>query len=438
MTVTSNGFVLVWDALNQDGKPTTNGVKKGFVKSVPLQKANLTCIEKHEEVIVIGNNSGRLYFYDNQLRLLYWCKDCDFDSIVSISFDRESSFKRPENPPSESSISQSRSIDEILGTTDEEEISESSKSEIEIEHEKQRETSHTESDKIRVFSQNIDSKETRDKTIQSFISSAITIDIDYRTANSTKGKFLEPSDCTIDAASFAVPIFFVSSSSGKIGRLDIAKLKCRFVADPVAGAITAIAVRPQSDYVVTGDTLGILSLYKYTTRSRMVTKKTPAVPNLKKLLRVEEGKLDTTYVTRPQIHESLVGVSTLKFSPTKDGILACGLKSGLVWILHPDTLDPLDPNPFKHSSSSITDIIFTNNGEYLAYSDDLFTVGVFRKNVTASPMDKNQWNFLGKYHSHCSPIREILFLKPAVGKISPRLLSIGEDRNLVEYDLEKR
>lgn len=69
--------------------------------------------------------------------------------------------------------------------------------------------------------------------------------------------------------------------------------------------------------MVTGDSLGNLSLYKYMTRSRMVTKKTPAVPNLKNLLKIEGGKLYTTYVTRPQIHESLVGVSALKFSPTK-------------------------------------------------------------------------------------------------------------------------
>lgn len=154
-----------------------------------------------------------MYFYDNQLRLLYWCKDCGFDSIVSISFGRDSNLQRPENTPSESTNSRSPSLEDILGSTDEEEISSSSKSEVEIDQEKMSKERNMDSGKIGVFSSGIHSKETPLESTENFASSTITIDIDYLTSSSrnhsTKGKFLEPSDCTLQAAFFAVPIFVV-------------------------------------------------------------------------------------------------------------------------------------------------------------------------------------------------------------------------------------
>lgn len=37
-------------------------------------------------------------------------------------------------------------------------------------------------------------------------------------------------------------------------------------------------------------------------------------------------------------------------------------------MLHPVTLEPLDDLPYKHSSESIIKLIFTECGEYMAYS----------------------------------------------------------------------
>lgn len=49
-------------------------------------------------------------------------------------------------------------------------------------------------------------------------------------------------------------------------------------------------------------------------------------------------------------------------------MLVCGLESGVMWILHPDTLDPLDETPFKHSTEAILNITFSDNSIYMAYS----------------------------------------------------------------------
>lgn len=64
------------------------------------------------------------------------------------------------------------------------------------------------------------------------------------------------------------------------------------------------------------------------------------------------------------------------------------------------------------------------------------TVAVFRRN--AASKEPNLWNLLGKYHSHYLPIRDVLFGPPASCFNVPRFFSLGEDRELVEYDLERR
>ena len=49
-------------------------------------------------------------------------------------------------------------------------------------------------------------------------------------------------------------------------------------------------------------------------------------------------------------------------------LIACGLENGTVWMLHPITLEPLDKNPYKHSTQSILQFAFTKCEEYMAYA----------------------------------------------------------------------
>ncbi|XP_076245455.1 cilia- and flagella-associated protein 251 [Calliopsis andreniformis] len=114
-------------------------------------------------------------------------------------------------------------------------------------------------------------------------------------------------------------------------------------------------------------------------------------------------------------------------------ILACGLENGILWMLHPITLEPLDEIPYKHSRESIVKLIFTQCAEYMAYSDNTLVVAVFKKNHDPS-QGSYLWDFLGKYRSHCAAIRDILF-ESANSTYHVRFFSLGEDQNLIEYDL---
>lgn len=49
-------------------------------------------------------------------------------------------------------------------------------------------------------------------------------------------------------------------------------------------------------------------------------------------------------------------------------MIACGMENGALWIIHPDTLEPMDPIPYKHSSLSIVRIEFSLDTQFLGYS----------------------------------------------------------------------
>ncbi|KYM94219.1 WD repeat-containing protein 66 [Cyphomyrmex costatus] len=190
------------------------------------------------------------------------------------------------------------------------------------------------------------------------------------------------------------PVFVVdvskSSSTGIIALIEIPKQKCHLVFRHPAAIVTSMDSHPESNYVVVGDVHGTVHLYNYEKCTLLISRSIPR------------------------------------------DMLVCGLKNGAIWILHHITLDPIDEIPYKHSSTAISKITFTRCAEYMAYADNALTVVVFKRNSTK---ESNVWNLIGKYHSHYLPIRDILFGPAASDSDAPRFFSLGEDRELVEYDL---
>lgn len=67
------------------------------------------------------------------------------------------------------------------------------------------------------------------------------------------------------------------------------------------------------------------------------------------------------------------------------------------------------------------------------------TTGVYRyEGPEADDGIPGVWKFLGKYQAHALPIKEIFFGPPARGETVPRLFTLSEDGNFVEYDLKSR
>lgn len=120
--------------------------------------------------------------------------------------------------------------------------------------------------------------------------------------------------------------------------------------------------------------------------------------------------------------------------------LICALKNGAMWILRADTLESLDPLPYKHSNHAILEVAFSECSNFMAYFDDFNTVAVFKRNENFPSSSSCYYDFIGKYRSHNLPIVNLLFspISHQANKAIPRFLSLGKDRELVEYDLRKR
>ncbi|KYN14140.1 WD repeat-containing protein 66, partial [Trachymyrmex cornetzi] len=189
------------------------------------------------------------------------------------------------------------------------------------------------------------------------------------------------------------PVFAVDISKRIIALMEIPKQKCYFVFRHPVAIVTSMDSHSESNYMVVGDAQGTVHLYN---------------------------------------HEKCVLITS------KSDMLVCGLENGAIWILHHITLDPIDEIPYKHSSTAINKITFTRCAEYMAYADNALTVVVFKRNDTTIASKYNMWNLIGKYHSHYLPIRDILFGPAASDSDAPRFFSLGEDRELVEYDLAHR
>ncbi|KAG8146043.1 hypothetical protein E2320_012466 [Naja naja] len=100
----------------------------------------------------------------------------------------------------------------------------------------------------------------------------------------------------------------------------------------------------------------------------------------------------------------------------KGSLLAAGFLNGDLYILDSISLENDHPDPFQYSKGPITLMSFSHNSEYLATAE------------------KKIWDRLAALHSHYKPIRTLLF-GVYLDSSEPRLLSLGEDRLLVEYDL---
>ncbi|XP_025988257.2 cilia- and flagella-associated protein 251 [Solenopsis invicta] len=388
-TACTNGYILVWDNVLYDDKHAIgdNFKKKKHLKTLNLQKSSITVIIDNEGMLVTGNSNGRVTFYDYQLKLLYWCQSCDLDSIRWISFDLQSNLLAP------------------------------------------------------AFEVDVPKNEHQDDSKTETISSTLTVNAEcitqiYQSKSTATNEIIPnglPTDATLQCSPFNVRNFLACSSTGIVALIEIWKQKCHVVFSHPVAATTSIDAHPESNYVVVGDAQGTVHLYDHEKCTLMISRNVPPLPDYQPILKRQITDENIVYVTCLQSHESLKAVTALKFSPKCD-MLVCGLENGALWILHHITLDPIDEIPYKHSSTAVNKIAFTRCAEYMAYAHVL-TVVVFKRNSNVSSKERNIWNFIGKYHSHYLPIRDILFGSAASDSNAPRFFSLGEDRELIEYDL---
>lgn len=99
---------------------------------------------------------------------------------------------------------------------------------------------------------------------------------------------------------------------------------------------------------------------------------------------------------------------------------------------------------FKVSSDTVVKAVFSHDGRYLATADASNHVALFKleehdENGNPTPT----WTYIGRVRSHYEPVAHLGFLPPTIvtdetgrkSSMAPRLISLGQDRVLHEYDV---
>uniref|UniRef100_A0A8C9N5P0 Cilia- and flagella-associated protein 251 n=1 Tax=Serinus canaria TaxID=9135 RepID=A0A8C9N5P0_SERCA len=165
-------------------------------------------------------------------------------------------------------------------------------------------------------------------------------------------------------------------------------------------AVNAIACHPQEPLVAVGSHCGLLKVWEYKQTQYLVSRIFPEA-----------------------------GIQCLSYDP-EGHLLAAGFTDGSVYIFDAISLQSICEE-FQCSQAPVTHISFSHDSKYLATADENYSVTVYKRVLQNG---SRCWEHLAGLVSHYKPIRGILFGVHSDSN-EPRLLSLGEDRQLVEYDL---
>ncbi|XP_065594798.1 cilia- and flagella-associated protein 251 [Cyrtonyx montezumae] len=209
-----------------------------------------------------------------------------------------------------------------------------------------------------------------------------------------------PSASSTSRQPFTARNFILSTSDATVLRVATDGTDFEKVMEEAKKAVMAIACHPGQAWLAVGSHCGLLKVWDY---------------------------------QQPQLLTSRIfpraGIQCLSYDPA-GSFLAAGFTDGSVHVL--DAISLLSCcEVFRFSQGPVTHIHFSHDSKYLATADEKYAVTVYKRVLQN---ECRRWEHLAGLHSHYKPIRSILFGVQLDGS-EPRLLSLGEDRQLVEYDL---
>ncbi|XP_062873714.1 cilia- and flagella-associated protein 251 [Trichomycterus rosablanca] len=210
-------------------------------------------------------------------------------------------------------------------------------------------------------------------------------------------------DRTLNAKSLVSRNFVISTASAAVIHVKAQGSVAQTLLKEHSESLSAVACHPKQPLVAMGSHSGILKIWDYERK----------VAVLSRIFHTEKR------------------IQCITYDP-QGFYLAVGFASGTVQVLDACTLQSEGEEDFHLSQDSITHLTFSHNSSYLATADTGKTVMVFYLCKEGSP---HVWKYLGKHRSHYKSIQDLMF-GVNLDTNEPRLLSLGMDRRLVEYDLQ--
>ncbi|MBZ3891492.1 WD repeat-containing protein 66 [Sciurus carolinensis] len=213
-----------------------------------------------------------------------------------------------------------------------------------------------------------------------------------------------PPDCTLKGDLFVVRNFIIGTSDASVYHVttDGTKLEKLFI-EP-KDAICAISCHPYQPLIAIGSFCGMIKVWDYEKKKYLFSR----------------------------IFEKGLGVQSLTYNP-EGALIGAGFTEGTVYILDAMSLGNETPEPFKYSRTSVTHVSFSHDSQYMATADIKFTVAVY---MVVVKNGQRVWEYLARLRSHRKCIQSLLF-GVHLDSNEPRLLSLGTDRLLIEYNLLK-
>ncbi|KAF5297677.1 hypothetical protein FQA39_LY12008 [Lamprigera yunnana] len=179
---------------------------KIYVKAIKISNNSIMCIKSVEGLIVTGDALGHIKFYDNRVKLLYWCQNFSLSSIKFASFNLEKRRYKITDPYDilDECLNLQLNFDEIY---------------------------EDKSDSIECLYAN-----------------------------------LVPTDATVESLPFVVRDFVIVSENGQVGKVDFLKNECHFFNRRICTSVTAIDSHDEHPYICIGYANGSISLCNYETK----------------------------------------------------------------------------------------------------------------------------------------------------------------------------
>ncbi|XP_070331340.1 cilia- and flagella-associated protein 251 isoform X1 [Odocoileus virginianus] len=213
-----------------------------------------------------------------------------------------------------------------------------------------------------------------------------------------------PPDCTLKSDHFVVRNFIIGTSDASVYHLTVDGTKLEKLFVEPRDAICAISCHPYQPLIAIGSFCGMIKVWDYEQKKYLFSR----------------------------VFEKGLGVQSLTYNP-EGALLGAGFTEGTVYILDAMSLESAISEPFRYSRSSVTHISFSHDSQYMATADVSFTVAVY---VVRVKHRRRVWEYLARLRSHRKSIRSVLF-GVHLDSNEPRLLSLGRDRLLIEYNLLK-
>eukprot|EP00754_Rhynchopus_humris_P006951 Rhum_TRINITY_DN13282_c0_g1::Rhum_TRINITY_DN13282_c0_g1_i1::g.58623::m.58623 len=233
-----------------------------------------------------------------------------------------------------------------------------------------------------------------------------------RQSGAQQPAFKDGSEATFTGQDFVAPDFVVSTANAMI--IDVASSsfntanpelqRGRLLVQGQDQPIMAVAAHPHLPRIAVAGYSGSLHLWEYTTHRVLLL----------------------------SIFKNLL-THCLAFDG-KAQYIAVGFTNGVVKVLDANTLEEL--HSFRPKTPDcVTMIRFSHDSHYMATADAEGCVGVYRYTHRAQdPRKPTEWVYMGRHSSHRAPVTGLQFGVVPYGDTA-RLMSIGEDKRLVEYNL---